>query len=183
VYKAACNQPTNQIGITAWHQQRLLLDKQNRHQEHPREAFTNDLISSIQHHQSLHHHVIVGGDFNDTLFTNRSQLLRLANATQLTVPWWTALYPQFENFNTYQRGVSRIDSVLMSHELVETIKDIGYSPFNWFTTSDHRALLIDFDTTRLFCDQTNMLHPASLRGLRSNDKNQVATFINHCHDH
>lgn len=181
VYKV-CKQPTNQIGITAWHQQRLLLDQQNRHHEHPREAFTKDLIASIQHHQSLHHQVIVGGDFNDTLFTNRSQLLRLANATQLTDPW-TALYPQFENFHTYQRGASRIDSVLMSHELVETIKNIGYSPFNWFTTSDHRALLIDFDMTRLFCDQTNMLHPTSLRGLRSNDKNQVATFINHCHDH
>jgi hypothetical protein len=85
VYKVN-RQPTNQIGITAWHQQRLLLDQQNRSEEHPREAFTTDLIRSIQHHQLHKHHIIVGGDFNDTLYTNQSQLLRLANAAHLTDP-------------------------------------------------------------------------------------------------
>lgn len=137
IYKVN-QQPTNQIGITAWHQQRLFLDAQQRTTEHPREAFTTDLIQSIQHHQKQQHHIIVGGDFNDTLYTRRSQLLRLANATQLTDPW-TVFSPQFESFNTHQRGTTRIDSVLMSHAVIDSIRKIGYSPFNWLATSDHRA--------------------------------------------
>jgi hypothetical protein len=130
-YKVNKN-PTNQIGITAWHQQRLQLNAQQRHGEHPREAFTSDLIKSILHHKSQHHQIIVGGDFNDTLYTNQSQLLRLASATDLIDPW-TVLYPQFESFNSYQRGSTRIDSLLISHDLIDSIRHIGYSPFNWFT--------------------------------------------------
>lgn len=181
VYKVN-KHPTNQIGITAWHQQRLILDDQQRHREHPREAFTSDLIQAIHHHQSQHHQIIVGGDFNDTLYTNQSQLLRLANATHLTDPW-TAYYPQYETFNSYQRGSTRIDAVLISHDLVDTIRKIGYSPFNWLATSDHRALLIDFDEKMLFHDSTITTHSPLLRGLKSNDKQQVETFITQCHEH
>lgn len=181
VYKV--NQhPTNAIGNTAWHQQRILLDRQNRPNEHPREAFTTDLIQSIQRHQQLHHHIIVGGDFNDTLYTTRSQLLRLANATNLIDPW-TILYPQFESINTHQRGRARIDSVLISHDLMNSVRHMGYSPFNWLTTSDHRCLVIDFDTSLLFQDTTSILHHPQLRGIKSNDKQQVNTFITQCHHH
>lgn len=181
VYKVN-HHPTNEIGNSAWHQQRLLLDQQNRSDEHPREAFTTDLIQSIKQHQHLLHHIIVGGDFNDTLYTNRSQLLRMANATNLIDPW-TFLYPQFESFNTYQRGRSRIDSVFISHDLVDSVRHMGYSPFNWFTTSDHRCLVIDFDTSVLFKDTINILHQPQLRGIKSNDKQQVNTFITQCHAH
>jgi hypothetical protein len=173
-------QPTNNVGITAWHQQRIMLNKQNREREHPREAFTTDLIRSIRSHQDQHHHIIVGGDFNDTLYSRRSQLLHLANATQLVDPW-TVFYPQF---NTYQRrGTSRIDSVLVSHDLVDSIRKIGYSPFNWFTNSDHRTLLINFNTSVLFRDRIDLVTAPQLRGLKSNDRQQIATFVEHCHDH
>jgi hypothetical protein len=172
-------QPTNQIGITAWHQQRLQLNAQQRHGEHPREAFTPDLIESILYHKRQHHHIIVGGDFNNTLLTNQSQLLRLASATNLIDPW-TVLYLQFESFNSYQRGSTRIDSLLISHDLIDSIRHIGYSPFNWFTSSDHRAILVDFDTRLLFRDKVDLLHLPRLRGLKSNDKQQVAGFIEHC---
>lgn len=51
VYKVN-ERPTNEVGITAWHQQRLQLDSDNRHNEHPREAFTQDLIKSVLSHQA-----------------------------------------------------------------------------------------------------------------------------------
>jgi hypothetical protein len=168
--------PTNSVGITAWHQQRIRLDEQHRHNEHPREAFTKDLIHAVSQHQAKQHHIIIGGDFNDTLFTPRSQHLRLASILRLTDPW-TDFYPQHEDFNTYRRGSARINSLLISHDLIDSIRKIGYSPFNWLTTSDHRALLIDFDTTRLFNDNTDPLHSLQRRGLRSNDKQQLDTFI------
>ena len=143
VYKVNV-QPTNDIGITAWHQQRLQLDFQRRHNEHPRDAFTKDLTQAITAHQTLGHDIIVGGDFNDTLFQPRSQLLKLATNTNLIDPW-TRLYPGIENFKTYQRGTKRIDSMLCSHSVASHIQSMGYSPFNWLTNSDHRALIVDFD--------------------------------------
>jgi hypothetical protein len=128
--------PTNSVGITAWHQQRLRLDEQNRQNKHPRDAFTTDLIKAVLQHQAQRHQIIVGGDFNVTLNTPRSQLLRLANILQLIDPW-TIFYPQYEDFNTYQRGSARIDSLLISHDLlVDSIRKIGYSPYNWITISE-----------------------------------------------
>jgi hypothetical protein len=71
----------------------------------------------------------------------------------------------------------------MSHAVIDSIRKIGYSPFNWLATSDHRALLIDFDTSTLFQDTIEVLHLPQLRTIKSNDKQQVETFIHHCHAH
>jgi hypothetical protein len=102
VYKVNEN-PTNDVGITAWHQQRLQLDAAHRHGEHPREAFTKDLITMISSHQAQGHDIIVGGDFNDTLLRPRSQLLKLATNTNLTDPW-IHFHPDQESFSTYSPG-------------------------------------------------------------------------------
>lgn len=181
VYKVNV-QPTNDIGITAWHQQRLQLDLQRRCNEHPRDAFTKDLTQAITNHKTLGHDIIVGGDFNDNLFQPRSQLLKLATSTNLIDPW-TRLYPGIETFKTYQRGTKRIDSMLCSHSLVSHIQSMGYSPFNWLTNSDHRALIIDFDEKALFGRTADPLTRPTLRGIKSNDRQQVMTFIEKWHDH
>ena len=181
VYKVNAK-PTNDIGITAWHQQRLQLDSQHRHNEHPRDAFTKDLIKAITNHQALGHDIIVGGDFNDTLFQPNSQLLKLATSVNLIDPW-TRLYPEHENFKTYQRGTKRIDSMLCSHSVAFSVRSMGYSPFNWLTNSDHRALVIDFDEKALFGRITDPLPSPQLRGIKSNDRQQVATFVEKWHNH
>jgi hypothetical protein len=181
VYKVNEN-PTNDVGITAWHQQRLQLDSSNRLNEHPRQAFTTDLTKAIQTHQAQGHEIIVGGDFNDTLFRPRSQLLKLANSTDLTDPWIHA-YPDYESFSTYSRGTTRIDSILCSHTLLRHIRSIGYSPFNWLTNSDHRTLVVDFDSATLFGIPDNPLPTLHLRGIKSNDRQQVYKFVKQWHDH
>jgi hypothetical protein len=43
-----CTSPTNNIGNTAWHQQRLALDGQGRTTTHPRKAFIDDFTKVIQ---------------------------------------------------------------------------------------------------------------------------------------
>jgi hypothetical protein len=94
-----CAQPTNDVGITAWHQQRLQLNEQGRHNIHPRKAFIDDLIEDIKRHQLLGHDIILGGDMNDTLYYTKSNLLRLAQATELIDPW-TKLHPNREAFHS-----------------------------------------------------------------------------------
>ena len=175
--------PTNQLGTTAWHQQRLQLDQKGQHHIHPRNAFIQDLISQIKIHQQQNYEIILGGDFNDTLTTPRSNILQLSIATNLIDPW-TRIYPTLEDFNTYQRGTKRIDAVFCSPSLIPYITTLAYTPFNWFTSSDHRGTIIDFNATALFGDTNAIPIPTlNLRGCRSNDRQQVATLIHQWHRH
>ena len=146
-----CKNPTNPIGHTAWHQQRLALNQQNRTQIHPRQAFIDDMIKSIQLHQQLHHDIIIGGDFNETTDKHNSGLLKLLTTTNLVDPFLHC-HPTLPTFNTYSRGSTRIDAVFCSPSIVSSIKSIGYAPYNWVTNSDHRAILLDLCANQLFHD-------------------------------
>jgi hypothetical protein len=177
-------QPTNEVGITAWHQQRLLLDKAGRVDIHPRKAFIDDLTAFIKARQSEGHAIIIGGDLNETTDNATSGLLRLLSATELIDPW-RRRFPNAPDFNTHTRGSTRIDHVFCSPCLFQYIESHAYAPFYWLTNSDHHAVVIDLNTEGLFsnhrCQQDQTLH--SSRILRSNDTKQVINFIDKFHDH
>jgi hypothetical protein len=124
--------PTNEIGNTAWHQQRLALNSSDRHDTHPRTAFIDDLTATIRYFQQLYHEIMIGGDFNETPQKHNSGLLKLMTNTGL-VDVWTHQHPTHPDFNTYARGSQRIDSVLVSPPLIPMIRNVSYSPFQWFT--------------------------------------------------
>jgi len=171
--------PTNQIGITAWHQQRLQLDQEGKTSIHPRKAFIDDLIKFITEKQQSGHSIIVGGDFNETIDKQSSGILRLITATNLIDPW-SHRFPHTPSFNTYSRGSDRIDHVFCTPSLISSIQSIGYAPFRWITNSDHRALLIDFNINMLFHGKHNSTTDDKLktRHLKTNDKKALTTFIN-----
>ena len=180
-----CQTPTNDIGHTAWHQQRLALNQTNRTHLHPRRAFMDDLIQSIQAHQSLHHDIIIGGDFNETAEKHNSGLLRLLTNTNLVDPFLHH-HPTLPTFNTYARGSQRIDAIFCSPTIVTMINSIGYAPFNWVTNSDHRAIFMDVCSKQLF--QDSQVNPKSLvnnntRGIKSNDRKRAAMFIQKFYHH
>jgi hypothetical protein len=50
--------PTNDIGITAWHQQRIQLNKLGKSHIHPRQAFIQDLIHKVKEFQSMNHDIV-----------------------------------------------------------------------------------------------------------------------------
>ena len=92
---------------------------------------------------------MLGGDFNETAEKPRSGLLKLMLETGLLDPW-THRFPTHPTFNTYRRGSQRIDTILCSPSVLPLIQSISYSPFNWFTNSDHRAMIIDFSSINMF---------------------------------
>ena len=184
VYQVCLN-PTNAIGHTAWHQQRLALNQQNRTSQHPRQAFISDLTASIKSFQALHHDIIIGGDFNETTDKHASGILKLINTTNLVDPF-LHYHPTLPTFNTYNRGTQRIDAIFCSPSIIPTIKAIGYSPFNWVTNSDHRAIFVDFCSKKLFQDtrESSMtLSPPNTRAIRSNDKQRVQLYIEKFYKH
>ena len=167
-----CKTPTNIIGNTAWHQQRLALNTSGRTQDHPRKAFADDLVKFIAQLIGKKHDIIVGGDFNETLEDINSGLLRIATTTQLVDPW-NNKFAHHPPFNTQIMGSKRIDSVLISPGILCCITKIGYAPFGFFTTSDHRALVLECDTKMLFGDVTDRLIPPQFRGVRAQDRQAV----------
>jgi hypothetical protein len=177
-----CINPTNPIGSTAWHQQRRALDQANRSTTHPRTAFIDDLISFITSLQRDKHDIIVGGDWNDYLNAPNSSLVRLCTTLQLVDPWLTH-FPENPSFATHERGTQRIDSVLVSHSLLQTITTLGYSPVGLISSSDHRSLFISFSTERLFGQNPTSLNSPSQRSVRSNDKQSVTTFVESMYSH
>jgi exonuclease III len=152
-----CVSPTNQIGNTAWHQQKRRLIEQGR-EDHPRKAFIDDLIDFIRQLQANNHDIILGGDFNETLDAPASGLLRLATNTHLVDPW-DYRFPTHPKFNTQKYGSKRIDSILLTPRLLPAITGLGYAPFDYIIDSDHRATVISFDTKKLFGDEVDMLLP------------------------
>ena len=169
--------PTNIIGNTAWHQQRIALDSQGSHDIHPRTAFINDLIQLVQELQQKNHAILIGGDFNDTVHRRNSGILKLIMQTGL-VDIWQHRYPNHEPFNTYARGTERIDNVLCTTNILPYIKSIGYSPYQWITNSDHRAILLDIDFHQIFNDDTPVINlDPSTRQIRSNDLPRCRIFI------
>jgi hypothetical protein len=121
--------PTNTIGNTAWHQQRLHLDAIGKHDLHPRAAFIDDIILFIQELQRQQHDVIIGGDFNDTIYRHNSGLLNLITKTDL-VDVWHHRNPNHESFNTYSRGTERIDTVLCTNPILPYIQKRDMLRFN-----------------------------------------------------
>ena len=176
-----CPTPTNIIGDTAWHQQRRLLDLQQR-SEHPREAFVKDLSAFIKSLQDKQHAIIVGGDWNDWLGSANSKLLHFLNNLQLVDPWVTQ-HPDMVDFATHERGQHRIDSVFVSQEIHNAVQSIAYTPVGRMCTSDHRAVLISFHTNVLFGATSIPLPTFRARSVRSNDRNAVTNFVNTMHQY
>ena len=175
--------PTNTIGNTAWHQQRLALDAAGKHELHPRTAFINDMITFIQELKTTNHDIILGGDFNDTIQRNNSGLLKLIMHTGL-VDIWNHRQPTHQTFPTYARGTERIDTVLCTPNMLTHIQKMGYSPFQWITNSDHRGIFLDINYKNLFDDdQPNTILDYSSRGIRSNDIKRCQLFITQFYNH
>lgn len=139
-----CPRPTNIIGNTAYHQQIRALNKAGRHQIHPRHAFITDLINFVAKLQTNGHDIILGGDFNESIEDKNSGLLKLITTTNLTDPFQHR-FPHHPTFGTHAMGHRRIDSVLFSPSLLPSLKSIGYAPFQYTKSSDHRPLLFDLD--------------------------------------
>lgn len=170
-----CPRPTNLLGNTAYHQQERALSKAGTPNLHPRQAFIRDLEAHISALQSRGHDIILGGDFNESLTDRRSGILRLITNRNLTDPFLQR-YPDIPSFGTHIHGKRRIDMVFVSPSLLSSIYRIGYAPYFHSKPSDHRPLLIEFNTQTLFAYNI-AIQSSNNRIVKTNDKNTVTKFI------
>lgn len=165
-----CQNPTNALGTTAWHQQRRALDLAGRSSIHPRDAFVDDLLQFLQKLQQVGHAIIVGGDWNDSFSSSRSALYRLSTHLDLVDPWATT-FPNHPEFPTHERGSKRIDSILISRALLPAVHSISYTPVGLLCNTDHRGVILEVNIHHLFGDHgLDRLPNVTHRGVRISDK-------------
>ena len=118
----------------------------------PRKAFMRDLKNSIRTAQEEGDSIILCGDFNETMLEANSGIATLAEECNL-VDLFSVRLGDAQTPTTYQRGRKRLDFVLMSSDLLQTVKAAGYDPFGYRIVSDHRGYFIDLDANG-FCGST-----------------------------
>ena len=176
-----CKRPTHATGTTAFHQQASLLRQKGIVQPNPRKFFHRDLTEFIRLCKSRNELLILAGDFNEPI-TEQSSIARIAAKHQL-VDIMFQRRPHCPEPNTYARGSTRIDYALISPELTDSVTASGYEPFHKRIKSDHRGFFIDFDTARLFGNDTPTLAPMALRDFTSKNPTNNTTYIKAKHAH
>ena len=147
---------------------------------HPRKAFIEDLTCAIKRFRNQGHDVVLGGDFNESIKDQNAGILRLATNAEL-IDHFIFFFPHHEEFGTHEAGSRRIDYILMSPRILHSVKAVGYAPFYYATNSDHRPIIVDFNTKKLFGDAIDLMPPTPFRGVKSNDRQTTTKFIEVMH--
>ena len=152
-----------------------------RHQPHRlRKHHSDDLTTFVKDLQRDGHSVLLAGDFNESLGEELTGMSSLASECQLidaVVDWHGPM-----QFTTYQRGQKVLDYILVSQDLLGSIRSCGYEPFQANIFSDHRGTFIDFSTGHLFGKKLQPLAPPSLRDISSNKPHQMAPYWQEKHN-
>ena len=97
-----CVNPTNEIGITAYHQQEIQLVDMRRENTNPRANFSMDIQEFIEEKLAVHKGIripIIVGNWNETCKGN-STSQKLCDRFGL-VDAWASINPNHPDFNTF----------------------------------------------------------------------------------
>jgi exonuclease III len=133
--------------------------------------FVTDLTKLIQQLQAAGHDIVLMMDVNEPS-GHGSAVDRFIYACGL-VDAHTRSTEALEPPPTYHRGSSKIDFVLVSPRVAQAITSRTILPIHDGYLSDHRALLVDFDASRLFAGPTSDVVPPKARQLTSTNPTVV----------
>ena len=126
--------------------------------------------------------IILAGDFNEHINHNQTNIQHISQRCQL-LDIWKQKFPHHDEPSTYIRGSQRIDYTLISRQLSPAVEEVGYESFHYTTSTDHRGMFIDFNTDKLFGNQTNTMQSAKARLLNSKYPLGRKTYIQAAADH
>lgn len=172
VYKP-CKNHQGAGPFTVYNQQWTMMRMENIQKPEPRQKFDTDLIDFIGLLQDKAHRIIVLGDFNETF--QHSKLLHSLRNMGL-VDTILSRHTNTPPFRSCNKGNNVIDFALCSPSILSCITSSAYEPFMINTMSDHRGIVIDFDTQELLGKHEHIVSPDK-RGLNANNPIQVDKFL------
>ena len=172
----------SQIGkITVEAQQISLLLKTQDTLSTPRAAFRRDLLQCIKQYQQENFDLLITGDFNEVLGSERDGMSQIVSETGL-IDLMAAHHPDVPPPATYARGHKRLDYVLGSPHVQAALQAAGYETFDNRIASDHRGYFLDFDTAILFGSETQQLATRLRRPLSARNAKQVTSYLRAKHE-
>jgi hypothetical protein len=177
-----CSRPTNKTGITTYHQQENILRLEPKDDRRPQKHFQKDLISLLKTWKQNGESIIPVGDLNEPLVPDTSNMAKVVQELDL-VDIFSHRHPHLPEPTTYIRGRHRIVYALLSQDLCTSVTACSYEPFHYRTTSDHRQLFLDFDTTKLFCNDNELLAAMAFRDIRSKDAKSNTVYLTAKYQH
>ena len=171
-------QNTQTQGSSTYYMQ---LYRQMQHIEHKhRDVKTwcwEALTEYINEQQESGHDILLSMDLNSDISRQTSHLNSLINKCNLYDPM-KHIHPELEYTSTCKTGSKRIDIILVSHTIISSIKNIYYLDYDAITYTDHKPIVINFDTTTLFkSHQTNtILTSVRILNLNNPKKMNVYTY-------
>ena len=126
-------------GIATYHQQLALQQSETTAIINPRKAFTHDLLKWMSLGKSKGEKIILGGDFNESL-TSTSNMIKFCSHDNLKLIDILGDLTQ-ETFSTTKIRKQRIDYILISPELKESVRHMGYLAFDQLIYTDHRGYI------------------------------------------
>ena len=82
---------------------------------------------------------------------------------------------------TFIRGKSCIDHIYSTTRVADAITSVGIAPFNFFLSSDHRAMYIDLQLLDVLDIDTNHFPPFLFRRLKSTSQSAVTAYTKSIH--
>ena len=141
-----------------------------------------DLITTINNIQSTSHQVILLIDANEAYNEAEKDISSLVEHTGMIDPIANKHGTRNEP-NTHKSGSKRIYYIFCTNGLTPFIRLCGILPFDFITTSDHRALYIDIDLALFLKDSLHKCIPNNEQLLRTNNPKYVTKYKTHILKH
>ena len=96
-----CTNPTNKVGIVAYHQQQTQLSMMNRQDTDPRKNFKRDILEFLKaqlNKEGKNTIPLLFGDWNEVINTNTTPQ-KICDEFNL-IDVWEHCYPNHQNFST-----------------------------------------------------------------------------------
>jgi hypothetical protein len=145
-----------------------------------RKHHSDDLVAFVQNCQSRGELIILAGDLNETLGEDTAGMTRLCSQCRLRDPIWER--HSVTDFATYKRGQRVLDYILVDPDLLPSVQQCGYEPFEAHIPSDHRGIFIDLITTSTF-GKPVPLAPMKAREIISTKPHQIKPYFDHKDKH
>jgi hypothetical protein len=164
---------------TALTQQYSMLVQDGYNEPHKvRDHHAKDLISFVKERQQQGELVLIMGDLNEVIEDNNRGFTKLCSECHLIDVVHDKHRYDAREFNTYARGTTCIDYILMDERLIGATQKCGYLPYNQLMISDHRGVYADVDVNWFFGSDIIPNQTMATRDYTTKNIHQTAPFIN-----
>ena len=172
VYRPVQHLDSSKGDTTVWADHRYLLQK-NKISTEPRQHLIESICSDVIECQKNNTQVLILGDFNEDIFSQKLNDMMLQAGLQNVIP---EFIEKSAKFRTYNLGSKVIDGAWVTPAVKDAITSLSYAPFQFVLPSDHRPLIIDINLKALLDDYTPALIPPSYRRLKSSIPKRVNIY-------